>query len=393
MLKTISPLETLIIEHISASPQQRITFADYMDLVLYHPQYGYYCSDTVKIGTQGDFFTSASLGSDFGELLAEQFLEMWKILGQPSPFRLIEVGAGQGLLANDILNCLSQKYPFFFEALDYIIIEKSSELIKQQQKNLQQWLDKNNNKIAWKKWQDIPENSLVGCCFSNELLDAFPVHRVMIENQKLKEVFVTYCDHKFQEVVDDISTNQLINYFELIGIDLLSGDYPNHYQTEVNLAALHWLKTLSAKLQRGYLLTIDYGYTAQRYYHPQRYQGTLQCYYQHRYHNNPYCNLGKQDITAHIDFTALEIQGETCNLHKLGFTQQGLFLMALGLGNRLAELSTGKFSFEQILKRRDALHQLINPMGLGKFGILIQAKGLTETEQQQPLKGLSCDPD
>ena len=147
------------------------------------------------------------------------------------------------------------------------------------------------------------------------------------------------------------------------------------------------------KLKRGYLLTIDYGYPATRYYNPTRSQGTLQCYYQHRHHDNPYINIGRQDITAHVDFTALERWGDRCGLQKIGFTQQGLFLMALGIGDRIAAVSniTGQ-SIQEILRRREALHQLINPQGLGGFGVLVQSKELTEEEVGQNLQGLSFPP-
>jgi SAM-dependent MidA family methyltransferase len=142
-------------------------------------------------------------------------------------------------------------------------------------------------------------------------------------------------------------------------------------------------------LQLGYVLTIDYGYPASRYYNPRRSQGTLQCYYHHRFHDNPYINIGRQDITAHIDFTALERQGQKCNLTNVGFIQQGLFLMALGLGDRIAAISDQKQPLSQLLQRRDALHQLLDPTGLGNFGVLIQSKGLNKTETSQPLKGLT----
>ncbi len=146
---------------------------------------------------------------------------------------------------------------------------------------------------------------------------------------------------------------------------------------------------VSSRLQRGYLLTIDYGYPAHRYYNPMRSQGTLQCYYRHLHHNNPYINIGRQDITAHVDFTALQRWGEMCGLDNLGFTQQGLFLMALGLGERIAALSTSSpESIQQLLQQRDALHQLIDPTGLGRFGVLVQSKNLTDAETASSLKGL-----
>src|SRR4028118_1914667 len=130
-------LPRLIATTIAAAPNQRITFAEYMDLALYQPQYGYYATGTVNIGSEGDFFTSPHLGRDFGELLAEQFAQMWEILEQPTPFILIEMGAGQGLLAADILSYLHRRHPQCFEALDYIIVEKAAGLIAQQQQLLE----------------------------------------------------------------------------------------------------------------------------------------------------------------------------------------------------------------------------------------------------------------
>jgi SAM-dependent MidA family methyltransferase len=180
----------------------------------------------------------------------------------------------------------------------------------------------------------------------------------------------------------------LKNYFDLIGIDLSVNFYPDGYRSEINLAALDWLSIVADRLQRGYVVTVDYGYPANRYYNPRRSQGTLQCYYQHRYHNNPYINIGRQDITAHVDFTALEFWGEKQGLNKVGFTQQGLFLMALGLGERIASLSYQNIAIAQLLQRRESLHQLLDPTGLGGFGVLVQSKGLQEHENSQPLKGL-----
>ncbi len=382
------PLKEIIYQKITNSPEQKITFAEYMDLVLYHPQYGYYNSDNLEIGVKGDFFTSSSLGKDFGELLATQFWQMWQILGQPADFMLVEIGAGEGSFANDILAYLESQYPNFLANLEYIIIEKSEKLISKQQYLLQKWLDK-KIRISWKDWHLIENHSLVGCCFSNELIDAFPIHQVVIKNGYFQEFFVTVKDEKLEEIIANVSTPQLKLYFDLIGINILSDSYPEGYYTQVNLAALDWLKEVAAKLKQGYLLTIDYGYPATKYYHPQRSQGTLKCYYQHRHHHNPYINLGYQDITAHVDFTALERQGELCGLKKIGFTRQAMFLMALGLGERLSSLNSDKFNLTEILQRRAHLHQLIDPNGLGGFGILVQGKGLTEVQARINLRGLT----
>jgi SAM-dependent MidA family methyltransferase len=391
-----------ISDHISNSPQRRITFAEYMDMVLYHPQQGYYSSNAVKLGLKGgDFFTAVHLGADFGEMLAIQFAQMWEILGRPVPFSLVEMGAGQGILATHILNYLQQHYPDFYTVLEYVIVEKSPALKQEQQQRL------DNFPVRWCSLEDIPPNSITGCFFSNELVDALPVHQFILEAGELREVYVTIPEDKedveyerelllltspspsFQEVTGEPSTPRLAEYFNLVGIDLNPSIYADGYRSEINLAALDWLSIVADRLHRGYVLTIDYGYPASRYYNPRRSQGTLQCYYQHRHHNNPYINIGRQDITAHIDFTALERWGDRCGLHTLGFTQQGLFLMVLGLGDRIAALSHQPQPLAQLLQRRAALHQLIDPSGLGGFGVLIQHKGLPEKEISQPLKGLT----
>jgi SAM-dependent MidA family methyltransferase len=388
-------LLTIINDRINESPEQKITFAEYMELVLYHPEYGYYTSGKVEIGAEGDFFTSSSLGSDFGELLAEQLWEMWQKMDCPIPFMLVEMGAGQGYLAADILNYLQQQHSDFFSAIEYIIIEKSNRATEKQKKILKKF--SNSVKIFWKSWEEIEENSLIGCLFSNELVDAFPVHQVAIEAVQIKEIYIGFSDRAtlqpserddlITEIIGEISTPKIKEYFKLVGIDIASKTYEDGYRTEVNLAALDWLENISKRLQKGYILTVDYGYDSGRYYHPQRREGTLQCYDRHRHHNNPYINIGSQDITCHVDFTALENGGKLLGLEKVGFTQQAMFLMSLGLGDRLSELSSGKFNFLEVIKRRDALHQLIDPTGLGKFGVLIQSKGLEE--EAKNLRGLT----
>lgn len=379
-----------IIQKIKDNPQNRITFAEYMNWVLYHPEYGYYSINKPKLGAEGDFVTSPYLGSDFGEMLAEQFFQMWEILDCPNAFTLVEMGAGQGILASDILLYLQKKYPAFFKCLNYIIIEKSNFLKAQQKHQLKKTLS-DAISIQWCDLEDIPNNQIIGCFFSNELVDAFPVHQVIVENKQIQEIYITLdSEVKFKEIIAELSTEKITEYFKLIDIDLCSNIYPEGYRTEVNLVALDWIKTLAAKLNQGFILTIDYGYTAQRYYLPSRKEGTLQCYYQHSHHNDPYLNIGRQDITAHVNFTALERYGKDWGIDAVGFTQQALFLMALGLGDRISALSQpSNYSISEVLQRRECLHSLIDPMGLGNFGVLLQSKGLSPSQPQIPLKGFS----
>lgn len=390
-------LRQAIAQRIHQSEQQRITFAEFMEMALYHPQLGYYATPSSSIGPQGDFITSPHMSHDFGEMLAEQFADMWQALDQPNPFTLVEMGAGQGLVAADVLTHLQKHYPACFACLSYVIVEKSAALKLEQKKRLSDWQSQ-GVQLSWQELTDLPTQSIVGCAFSNELVDAFPVHWVELHSHSLQEMWVSADRQELMPVLGELSTPELQKYFERVGIDLSS--YPDGYRSEVNLAALAWLETVSARLRRGYVLTIDYGYTAQRYYSLARSQGTLQCYYRHAHHSDPFAYVGEQDITAHVDFTALEHKGSEVGLEKIGFTQQGLFLMALGLGSRLAKLSepptpeqaaTGQ-TIQKVMMRREALQQLISPMGLGNFGVLIQGKGLTPKEIARPLKGLTIPP-
>jgi SAM-dependent MidA family methyltransferase len=378
-------LVAAIVNRIHNAPQQQITFAEYMDLVLYHPQHGYYASNANRISERGDFLTSPHLADDFGEMLAIQLYQIWQILGSPPQFSIVEMGAGQGLLAAQVLAYSQREYSDFFRSIDYIIIETAPAMIGSQQARLQ------DLPVRWCDWTDIPDRSITGCFLSNELIDAFPVHQVIVTKDKLQEIYVTAGekDRVFNESIGKLSTDELAKYWQLNRIDLLDDRYPHEYRTEVNLAALDWLEQVANKLQRGYIISIDYGYSADRYYNPMRDRGTLQCYYRHAHHNDPYINIGNQDLTAHVDFTALQNQGELLGLQTVGFTKQGMFLMALGLGERIAAISSSSGEIQSLLQQRQNLHQLIDPIGLGKFGVLIQSQGLTPEERSIVLIGLS----
>ena len=345
-----------------------------MELALYHPESGYYSSGDLNIGKRGDFFTSVSLGADFGELLAQQLLECCQNLGSLDRFALVEMGAGSGHLAIDILNYLSQKQPDFYHKITYYIIEISPRLREKQQEYITSHLEVPVT-VIWCDWSELPR--ITGCFFSNELVDAFPVEQIVIDNDQLKQVCIKYEQGKFHESLETPSSQELLEYFQMLEIDILT--YPDGYRTEVNLRARQWLKNIARTLETGYLITIDYGYTAQRYYHRQRSEGTLQCYYRQHRHNDPYFRPGQQDISASVNFTALELWGANLGLDLVGSTKQALFLMSLGLGDRLNEISFSSNNINELLKRRDAIHQLIDPIGLGDLQVLIQSKNVDQT--------------
>lgn len=363
-----------------------------MDLCLYDQQYGYYNLPNLEIGTKGDFFTSTTISADFAQLLAIQLKQFWEVLGKPKPFYLIEMGAGNGNLAFDILQFLVEISPEFVSNLKYIIIEKSLSLRQKQQEYLQEKLQLEKFDLSWCSLDDLSSESIVGCFFSNELIDAMPVHLITWQNQKIKEIYLTYQDGKIQEQVGDLSTSNLLDYLSLTEITF-SDIYPQDYRTEINLQALDWLKTVANKLKQGYILTIDYGYIANKYYHPQRNQGTLTCYFKHRYHDNFYVNIGNQDLSAHVNFTALQNYGKSLNLLNVGYIQQALFLMNLGLGDRLNQLSHNDIPLTEILFKRNQLHSLINPQGLGNFKILLQSKNIDYQPQSPILQGFKNNTD
>jgi SAM-dependent MidA family methyltransferase len=386
-------LKAAIRQAIAQAPAGRITFARFMEMALYYPGEGYYTHRGGLLGVRGDFYTAPHLSPAFGQLIARQLVEFWENMGAPAAFHIVEGGAGQGLLAGDILSFLRQNAPRLWPGLSYSIVEISEPLRLAQRRRLSAIPDGAEliEKVGWRDLAGFGPGEVEGVILSNELLDAFPVHLVVVEPAGLREIYVTAdpASSEFVETVGPLSTPELLRYFERLGLDLHS--YGAGYRTEVNLGALDWLSRAAASLGRGYLLTVDYGYTAERRYHPLRRAGTLQCYTAHTVHNNPYVNVGTQDITAHVDFTSLMRQGEASGLKNEGFTNQALFLSGLGLGDRLALLSDPVarppgMTTKQKLAEREALHRLINPNGMGNFGVVILSKNIPPSAP--PLTGV-----
>lgn len=403
----------MITQAIEQAPQGRIPFAQYMELALYHPDHGYYSRGSEHLGFQGDFVTAPHLSPDFGELLGEQIAELWQHLGCPPAFDLVELGPGQGIMAGHLLQHLAQHYPPCLAALRYTLVETSPALRQAQAQNLQPW-QAQGVPLHWCTLAQVPPATWTGCVFSNEWVDALPVHRVVLTESGLQEQYVTLGVEAAAAIADPLSPLPLVqstlgplstpalqdylqDYLTAVGIELAAPRYPLGYSTEINLAAWAAWAAIAQALGRGYLITIDYGYEASRYYAPSRREGTLQCYYRHHHHSDPFVGIGHQDITAHVDFTALQRQGDTLGMVTHGCLPQGLFLMALGLGDRLSALGQppdqGQPSLGALLQRRERLHQLINPLGLGNFQVLVQSKGLSTAEQQLPLRGLTLPAD
>ncbi|HMJ47162.1 MAG TPA: SAM-dependent methyltransferase [Ferruginibacter sp.] len=336
-----------------------LSFHDFQEMCLYYPELGYYTSSKEKIGTGGDFYTSATVTPAFGAMIARQLEEMWECLGKDN-FIIVEYGAGTGALCHDILETL-KKNEAFYNNLQYVIIEKSPTLAALQQSRL-------NEKVSWKdSINDIaPFN---GCVFCNELLDNFSVHQVVMQD-KLMEVFVDY-DNGFKEFLLPAG-EALINYFRELNIVLAKG-----FRTEVNLEAIEWINEIAGSLEKGFVCTIDYGDNATNLYRESRKDGTMLCYYKHNRNEEPYERIGEQDITSHVNFTAIALWGKKAGLDVAGFTSQSNFLQGLGFTEYLNQSAAGDMHALATMSR--VKYSMLVDMGM-KFKVLIHSKGIEKKE-------------
>lgn len=343
-----------------------ISFADFMRECLYHPVHGYYSRASAR--RFGDYYTSIDVHPIFGRLLARQFAEMWELLGSPSTFVLAEVGAGVGRLAGHILDFSAHSLPAFYAALQYVAVERSSARRAEHAARLSRHAATGRVSSA----AEIPGAISAGCIFSNELLDALPVHRVVLQDGALREIFVGFEGARFIDVIGNPSTPALERYFHEQGITLEEGQ-----QAEVCLEACDWIECAGRALERGFVLTIDYGHEVRALYDEHHNRGTLLAYRDHTVSENVLDAPGEQDLTAHVNFTALDLWGRRAGLVRTGLVTQSQFLVSLGRGNEFADLyEPGQTEIEK-LRARLLLKNLIHPEGLGeKFQVLIQHKGI-----------------
>ena len=363
----MSPLKQKIIEKIRS--EGHINFETFMDMCLYYPELGYYTRDSSKIGKSGDFYTSPHLHPIFGAMIGRQMIEMWEIMERPQDFQIVEIGAGMGYLAKDMLDylrrlevrCQDPKgVGNFFKNLQYIILEMNP-YVELKQKEL---LSEFKEKIIWVS--NINEiRSVRGCFLSNELLDAFPVRLIEMDNG-IKEIYVSVDGDEFIEIKMPCS-DEIKKYFDDFGIKL-----PEGYRTEVNLKIKEWLSNVNDKLSEGFIMTIDYGYTSADYYSEERNRGTLLCYYRHQINEDPYRHIGEQDITAHINFSFLKKLGDEFGIETLGFCPQGTYLVSLGIDEVIKEFLEDSQDLLDIGK----IKGLILPQGMGEsHKVMIQYKG------------------
>jgi SAM-dependent MidA family methyltransferase len=338
-----------------------VTFEWFMEQALYHPELGYYSSGRCELGRRGDYFTNVSVGPLFGRLLAAQFAEMWQRLGQPEDFVIVEQGAHHGDFARDVLGAVRERTPDLFTALRYWIIEPFPILRERQRETLGDF----SEKLTWKK-SLVDLEPFCGVHFSNELLDSMPVRLISrvdpnaarsgaAATANWEERCVVESGDRFGFVTTPITDANLRRHLETV---------PPHsngpYDTEVNLAALKWIENLAQKLTRGYVLAVDYGYSRDNFYAPERRSGTLQCRAQHRIVSSPFTAIGETDITAHVDWTSLAERAEANGFSVAAFADQHHFLTGI-----VTALMAEQFSVNPEAESRRALQTLLHPEFLG----------------------------
>lgn len=334
-----------------------LPFEQFMDMALYYPGCGYYTSGGQRIGTGGDYYTAPYASSILGILIARQIAELFDLLGNPSPFQVVEVGAGSGSMADDIVEASARWHPRFHAALRYVAVERHPIPAVG-----------HAEKITVRESLTGME-PFTGCIVSNELFDALPVH-VVVMKDRLYEVYVDVRDGRFEEILLPASAT-ILGHFEALGIRPAEG-----MRTEVNLKARDMLRDMAEVLSRGYVLTIDYGYTAHEYYAPHRSSGTLVCFHNHLMDSNPYELVGTKDITSHVDFTSLARWGRQFSLETVGFVRQGDFVMSLGYDDLLAQIKQVVNDPITYYRMTSASKFLILPDAMGDiFKVMLQQKG------------------
>ena len=367
-------LEGRLIDHIVQYGP--ITFEAFIDAALYDEQYGYYPTrrrspGSTPVGTDGDYFTSPSSHPAFGALMALQLEEMWRNLGTPDEFTVVEMGAGDGVLRSDITEYVKLELPEFAAAMSYV----ATDLVPPAQTD------------AVNENSELPAG-ITGCVISNELLDAHPVNRFVVQNGEVREIYVDYRDGEFVESIGDVSEPEIIGR-----VDPFLGSLPEFYRGEVNLHLGYWADSVAATLERGYVVTIDYGYDRPELYKPTRVEGSLRCYYQHTLSQSPLTRIGKQDITSHVDFTAVDHMLMVMGIERIGKPSQQEFLSNLGIDEFLGDVKAlamaGKVNISESQEDIAGIVSLIDLEGLGRFRVAIHLRAAeNDVERLRSLTGI-----
>lgn len=354
-------------------------FSRYMELCLYHPDLGYYSRAVERFGKGGDFYTSSDVHAVFGRLLTRQFEEMWRLLGSPRKIHLIELGPGRGLFALDVLDWCGKQFPEFSEALRYVLVEQSAALRERLQARLNKHIENGTALVvsSLEAAKDLAGEYLV--FFGNEFFDALPVE--VIDHRGA--VRVVEAEGKFTEEFVPLGEKE-IEFLDRFSIRPERGE-----RVEVGWAAVDWMCRIAKVLSSGsgFAVFVDYGYTREQQISG-RHRDTLMTYRQHRASPSPYEAPGDQDITAHVNWTALQEAALLCGLVSLGLPTQSQFLVGIGETTQFTDaFQEGEVRQEQA-KIALQLRHLISPEAMGEvFQVLVLGYGIAG-EQATRLSGL-----
>lgn len=355
-----------------------MTVARYMQEALYHPRLGYY-SRGPNIGPRGDFTTSPEASPAFARLLARHVADIDSLLGQPSPFHVVECGPGLGTLPHGLLGTLASSYADLYKRVRYWLVEISPTLIARQRERL---LPHHENVVEWKGSMEELPAGLHGALLANEFVDALPVHVLENRNGQIVEQYVTAGQHGLCLAYGAPSSSELADFLDRYNILLEPGQ-----RTEVNLAANDWIAQVGRVFGQCVATIIDYGDTSPSRYSAQRREGTLLGYHSGKVTHDILSHPGEQDLTALVDFTALQDQAFGHNLHVLGLTRQASFLVGLGLGTDETSHLSGDDLASAIAYRRGT-QALVSMEGLGQFHVLLLGKHVSQQAAAQHLSGL-----
>ena len=357
---------------IEGSFDRRITFARFMERALYEPRLGYYRQSADRPTDAGDFLTAPETHPIFGWTIARRIEEMWAALGQPRPFTLIEYGAGSGTLGLSVLEGLRRHGATdLLAAIRYEPVESNPYRLA----DLRERFERAGLAELLALTGSPPNGSMpvTGILLANEFLDALPVHRVIVRDGKLLELYVGWGD-RFVEEAAEPSTPELTGRLADDGID--PGQLAEGQVAEICLDLEPWLDDIAGRLARGYILIIDYGYAAAELYGPRRLAGTLLGYRGHRVQEDPFADVGLNDMTAHVDFTAVGVLAERRGFRIVGLTTQTKFLVGAGLESELHALQASpEIAAEDYLRARSGIVRLLDPRHMGLFRILVLERG------------------
>lgn len=351
-----------------------MSFAEYMQLVLYHPEWGYYCNGRAVIGEKGDFVTAPSIGQSFSKAITLQFLQIFESLENPA---IVELGAGRGQMAAGILETLALHQ---HKNVPYYILEISPHLIKVQKAAIQSQCPSALDHVHWiKSLDELPKN-FEGVVVGNEFLDALPVEIFKIdEKQKIQQGQVELKDQALRLTFNDKPSTDFIEAVQS-ELDELTEPLPIGYLSEINLNLNHWHQAIAQVLSKGVVFWVDYGFSRHEYFHTQRSEGTIMCHHQHTTHSDYFHHMGLQDVTAHVNFSHVAQTAFDNGFDILGYTNQAAFLLALNILNQ-----TEPQDLKQQTLNSQELQVLLQPHEMGElFKVIALGKNI-----DVPLLGFS----